>query len=116
MPKHLGKQRVAHMDRPDFQHSPVHGRHVFLNLGGDFRLVRFGQGFYAVSPLGYFAADLIVVSKQKVEHVAIRHELRIAALTASAPASPERRSRLGHRLRGRHGYKGDCDPSQRLTP
>jgi len=121
VPKHLGKQRVAHVNRTDFHHSAVHGRHMFLDLGRDLRVVRFGQGFDAVGPRCHFAADLVVVSEQKVKHVAIRRELRVAALAATAlaattPASPERWSRLGHRLRGHHRYEGDCDPGQRLTP
>jgi hypothetical protein len=115
VPEQFSEQRITNVNRPDFQYSAVHSRDVLLNLRGNFRFVRFGQGFDAVGSLSHLSADLVVVGKQKVEYVAIHHELRIAAPTAAAAALSEGRPRLSKHLTRRQRNEADNGPRQGLT-
>lgn len=65
----LPKQRVAHVDRTTLLDTFVHRLGVLLDLGRNFFIRGFGQGFDSVRQVLHFAGDLFAMVQEVVKYL-----------------------------------------------
>ena len=86
MTKQFGEQRVTHPNGFGLFDAILHPFDVFLDLCGDFRIVRFRQRFDAIGKFLHVTIDLSVIAQQELKHGMIF--VMTFILAATTPAAP----------------------------